>query len=133
MRVGVVVCGANGERGVLLEKAIEEFARKYFDKTIQISASTVAVSPLIMEMSGIDPRIMISVNGCRNKCSDLILEKGGIIPRISIVMDDSIDREIETCQSGSSFVFPNLTEDEAARFAAALGKAVDDLLNDIEP
>ncbi len=117
MRVGVVVCGANGERGVLLEKAITHFAKKYFDKIIQVSACTVAVSPIIMEMSGVNTRSMISVNGCRNKCSDLILKKGGMEPRVSVVVDDVIDREIGKCQSSSSFVFPNLSEEEALKFA----------------
>jgi len=128
MRVGVVVCGANGERGVILEKAITLFAKKYFDKIIQVSACTVAVSPIIMEMSGVNTRSMIAVNGCRNKCSDVILEKGGMKPRISVVLDDAIEREVSRCQSTSSFVFPDLNEEEAHRFAEALGKAVDEAM-----
>ena len=127
MRIGVLVCGANGERGMLLENAISEFARDYMDKVIQMSACTAAVSPLLIQMSGVDPSKLISVNGCRNKCCDMILAKSGANPKVSIVADDVIERELGKCQSTSSFVFPELTEEDAKEFAHALGKAVDEL------
>jgi galactitol-specific phosphotransferase system IIB component len=55
MRVMVVVCGANAERSVILEKAVEEFANKYFDRIIQVSACTVAASSQLVQMSGGTP------------------------------------------------------------------------------
>ncbi len=129
MRIGVLVCGANGERGVLLENAIREFAKSYMDKVIQMSACTAAVSPLLLQMSGVDSSKLVSVNGCRNKCCDAILAQSGANPKLSIVADDVIPREMGKCQSTCSFVFPDLTEEEAKNLAQALGKAVDDLRN----
>ena len=58
MRVMVVICGANGERSLLIEKAVEEFAPKYFDRILQFSACTVAASPILVQMSGGDPQHM---------------------------------------------------------------------------
>ncbi len=127
MRIGVLVCGANGERGLLLENAIREFAKDYLDKVIQMSACTAAVSPLLIQMSGVNSSKLISVNGCRNRCCDTILAKSGANPKVSIVADDIIERELGKCQSTCSFVFPELTEEEAKQFARALGKAVDEL------
>ena len=79
MRVSVVVCGANGERSIILERSIEEFAKKYSDRIIQFSACTVAVSPIIIEMSGGEQEHTVAVNGCRNRCSDL-MKKAVIVP-----------------------------------------------------
>ena len=127
MRVGVIVCGANGERGALMENVIREFAKKYMDKVIQMSSCTVAVTPLLISASGVDSNNLVSVNGCRNKCCDLILKNANISSKISVVMDDSVKRELGKCQSTSTFVFPEMTDQEAIDFATAIGKAVDDL------
>jgi uncharacterized metal-binding protein len=110
-----------------LENAIREFAKQYMDKVIQMSACTAAVFPLLIQISWVDPSKLISVNGCRNNCCDIILSKGGANPKISIVADDIIKREMGKCQSTSSFVFPDLTEEEAKKFALALVKAVNEL------
>jgi uncharacterized metal-binding protein len=125
MRVMVVVCGANAERSVILERAVEEFAKKNFDRIIQVSACTVAASPLLVQMSGGDPKHLVSVNGCRTRCADLILRKAGMEPTVSVVLDDAVDRELGRCESCTKFVFPDITEEEWKRFAQMMGEAVE--------
>lgn len=130
MRVTVVVCGANAERSLIIEKAVEQFAKKYFDRILQFSACTVAASPLLMTMSGGDPKHMVAVSGCRNRCSDAILKKSGMEPRISVVLDDVVDRPLGKCESCTKFVFPDVTEEEATKLAEAMGKAVEEASKD---
>ncbi len=128
MRVSVVVCGANGERSIILERSIEEFAKKYSDRIIQFSACTVAVSPIIIEMSGGEQEHTVAVNGCRNRCSDLILKKAGIVPKRSVLLDDAVHRELGTCEGCTKFVFPEIKEEEWKEFASILGRAVEEAL-----
>jgi uncharacterized metal-binding protein len=130
MRVAVVVCGANAERSVILERAVELFAKKYFDRIMQFSACTVAPSPVVLQMSGADSRHTIAVNGCRNRCADLILTRSGFEPRCSVVMDDVITRPLGKCESCTKFVFPDVTEEEAAALAEAMGAAVEEASKD---
>ncbi|MBI0582972.1 MAG: hypothetical protein ISF22_01960 [Methanomassiliicoccus sp.] len=125
MRVMVVVCGANGERSIILERAVEEFARKYFDRILQFSACTVAAAPILVQMSGGDPKHLVAVNGCRNRCSDLILKKAGMDPLVSIVLDDATERKLQACQSCTKYVFPDITEEECKRMARMMGEAVE--------
>ena len=127
MRVAVVMCGANGERAMIIEKAVEEFAKGYFDKILQFSACTVIGSPVIVEMSGGKADHTLAVNGCRNKCSEKILKNAGMEPKINIVLDDIVQRDMERCGACTKFVFPNITDEECNKLAAAMGKAVDDL------
>jgi uncharacterized metal-binding protein len=126
MRVLVVVCGANAERALILERAVEEFAKKYFDRILQFSACTVAVSPILIEMSGGDPQHMVAVNGCRNKCADLILMKAGMTPKVSVVLDDAVQRELAKCESCTRFDFPDIREEEWKKLAELMGRAVED-------
>jgi uncharacterized metal-binding protein len=128
MRATVVVCGANGERSVILERAVEEFAKKYFDRVIQFSACTVAVSPIIVQMSGGEPAHMVAVNGCKNRCAELILKKAGMSPKASIVLDEAVDRPLGKCENCTRFEFPDITEEEWKRFAELMGKAVESVL-----
>jgi uncharacterized metal-binding protein len=125
MRVMVVVCGANGERALIIEKAVEIFAKKYFDRILQFSACTVAASPILVQMSGGDPNHLVAVNGCRNRCADLILKKAEMVPKVSIVLDDAADRELGKCESCTKFVFPDIREEEWTKFARMMGEAVE--------
>ena len=125
MRVMVVVCGANGERALIIEKAVEQFAKQYFDRILQFSACTVAVSPILIQMSGGDPQHMVAVNGCRNKCADLILNKAGMSPKVSIVLDDAVQRDLAKCESCARFDFPDIKEEEWKKFAEMMGQAVE--------
>ena len=127
MRVSVVVCGANGERSVIIERAVEEFAKGYFDKIIQFSACTVIGSPMIVEMSGGKADRTLAINGCRNKCADTILKNAGFTPKVSIVLDDLTERKLLPCQACTTFTFPDITDEECHRLAQAMGKAVDEL------
>jgi uncharacterized metal-binding protein len=125
LRVLVVVCGANAERAMILEKAVEEFAKKNFDRILQFSACTVAVSPILIQMSGGDPQHMVAVSGCRNKCADLILKKAGMEPKVSVVLDDAVERELAKCESCVRFDFPDIKEEEWRKMADLMTKAVD--------
>ncbi|OPY32530.1 MAG: DGC domain protein [Methanomassiliicoccales archaeon PtaU1.Bin124] len=127
MRVSVIVCGANGERSVIIEKAVEEFAKGYFDKIIQFSACTVIGSPMIVEMSGGKADRTVAVNGCRNKCADRILKNANIEPKISLVLDDIVPRKLQNCEGCTKFVFPDITEEECHALAQRMGQAVDQL------
>jgi uncharacterized metal-binding protein len=126
MRVMVVICGANGERSLIIEKAVEQFAPKYFDRILQFSACTVAASPILVQMSGGDPNHLVAVNGCRNRCADLILKKAEMSPKVSIVLDDAVDRELQKCEACTKFVFPDIKEEEWTKFAEMMGKAVEE-------
>ena len=130
MRVGVVICGANAERGMIMERAVELYSKKYFDRVIQFSACTVAPSPVILSMSGVEGKHLVSVNGCRSRCADLILNKNGVEPRMSVVMDDVIDRPLGKCESCTAFVFSDFREEEATRMAEAIGQAVEEASKD---
>ena len=130
MRVGVVVCGANAERGMLMERAVELYFKRYGDRVIQISACTVAPSPLILEMSGVKGEHSVAVNGCRNRCADLIMNRSGVDPRVSVVMDDVVERELGKCKSCTQFIFPDITEEEAAKMAEAIGQAIEEASKD---
>ena len=125
MRVMVVVCGANAERSVILERAVEEFAKKNFDRILQFSACTVSASPILIQMSGGDPQHLVAVNGCRNKCADLILKKAGMAPRVSVVLDDAVTRDLGKCESCTRFVFPDIKEEEWKKLAEMMGQAVE--------
>ncbi len=126
MRVAVVVCGANGERAAIIEKAVEKYSKKYFDRTLQFSACTVAASPIILEMSGVEAAHTVAVNGCRNKCSEILMKRAGMGPRVSVVLDDVVGRDLGKCGSCASFVFPEVREDEWNKLAEVMGKAVED-------
>jgi len=125
MRKGVVVCGANGERSVILEKAVEAFSKKNQSRIIQFSACSIGVSPLMLSMSGADTTKMVAVNGCRNKCAERILGNLGITAERSVVLDDVLQREVGACKFTCSFDFPNINEEEVKRFAALMSSALD--------
>ncbi len=125
MRACVVVCGANAERSVILERAIERFAKRYLDRILQFSACTVAVSPIIIRMSGGDPEHLVAVSGCRNRCTERILEKNGMVPKETVVLDDVVARPVGRCESCTRFTFPDITEEEVQRLAEAMGRAVE--------
>ncbi len=124
MRKGVVVCGANGERGFVLEKLIEEFSKKNQGKIVQFSACSVAVAPLMLTMSGVDQTKLVTINGCRNRCADRILENNGMKSEHSCVLDDVAQREIGPCKATCSFAFSPPPEDEIKRFLDVCSKAL---------
>ncbi|MDD1747342.1 MAG: putative zinc-binding protein [Methanomassiliicoccales archaeon] len=125
MRKGVVVCGANGERSVILEKAVEAFSKKNQSRIIQFSACSIGVSPLMLSMSGADTTKMVAVNGCRNRCAERILANLGITAEKSVVLDDVLQREVGVCKFTCSFDFPNINDEEVRRFAALMSSALD--------
>ena len=125
MRKGVMVCGANGERGLILEKAIEIFSKNHQEKIIQFSVNTFDISPIIVRMSGIDMDEIVSVNGCGNRCVDRILEKNGLSARCSCVLDDALERQAGPCKSTIRFEFEDPTDEEISSFVEILAKALD--------
>ncbi|NLI73210.1 MAG: hypothetical protein GX369_00340 [Euryarchaeota archaeon] len=130
MRVAVIICGANSERGIIMERAVELYSGKWLDQVIQFSACTVAASPLILGMSGVRMDRVISVNGCRNCCTDIILKRSDITPYRSVIIDDIIDRPISKCESCTSFIFPDITEEESIGVAVAIERAINETLAD---
>ncbi len=125
MRKGVIVCGANGERGLVMEKVIEELAKKSQSRVVQFSMCSVAVSPLMLTMSGLDHDKLVTINGCRNRCADRTLEKNGMKAEHSLVLDDVLERDVGPCRTTCDFSFPAPPEDEVKKFAALCGKALD--------
>jgi uncharacterized metal-binding protein len=125
MRKGVVVCGANGERSVIMERAVEAFSKKNQSRIIQFSACSIGVSPLMLSMSGADTSKMVAVNGCRNRCAERILGNMGIKAERSVVLDDVLQREVGACRFTCSFDFPNINEEEVKRFATLMSSALD--------
>ena len=57
------MCGAIAEGSVVLEKTVEEFARKYFEWIIQVQRLHGAAAPLLVQMSEGGP--LISYGGQR--------------------------------------------------------------------
>jgi uncharacterized metal-binding protein len=124
MRKGVIVCGANGERGIMLEKAVERFAPRNSSKVIQFSICTVATSPIMISMSGVDMDQLIAVNGCRNKCCDRILEKNGLKIDRSVILDDATERKLGPCQFTSDWHFPDIKDEEIDHFVKLMEEAL---------
>jgi uncharacterized metal-binding protein len=125
VRKGVMVCGANGERGVFLEKAIEIFSKGHQDKIIQFSVNTFGISPIIVRMSGVDMDKLVAVNGCKNRCVDRLLEKNDLRAQHSCVVDDALERRAQPCKPTSKFEFDDPTDDEITAFVKILGKALE--------
>lgn len=125
MRKGVMVCGANGERGVFLEKAIGVFSKEHQDKIIQFSVNTFGISPIIVRMSGVDMDKLVAVNGCKNRCVDRLLEKNGLAAQHSCVVDDALERRAGPCNFTSNFEFEDPTDEEVSAFVEILGKALE--------
>ncbi|HUT27057.1 MAG TPA: hypothetical protein VMW85_03280 [Methanomassiliicoccales archaeon] len=124
MRKGVVVCGANGERGYLLEKVTEAFAKDNMSKVIQFSVCTVGLSPIMLEMGGVDMSSLVTVNGCRNRCCDRMMEKNGLGIGSSITIDDHVARGLSPCQFTTSFDFPEPSEEEVKAVVKAMEEAI---------
>lgn len=122
----MVVCGANGERGFLLEKVIEIFASRNSRKIIQFSINTIALSPSVVRLSGIDETSIIAVNGCGNRCVNRLLEKKGIGIGQSFVLDEFIDRKIAPCRSVCCSDYRNyrIDDQEAQKVAKILEEMV---------
>ena len=126
MRKGVVVCGANGERGVFMEKAMDKFSKWNLagGKSLQFSVCTVGLSPIMMSMSGVDMDRLVTVNGCRNKCCDRIMEKNEMKIESSIIIDDCTERKMGPCEFTSVFDFPKASEEDVDRLVEAIKKAI---------
>lgn len=124
MRKGVIVCGANGERGYLLEKVAESFAKDNMSKVIQFSVCTVVLSPIMLEMGGVDMDSLVTVNGCRNKCCDRLMDKNGLKIGASVTLDDHVERKMGPCEFTSSFDFQEPTEEEVKAMVKAMEKAI---------
>ncbi|HEY3419688.1 MAG TPA: putative zinc-binding protein [Methanomassiliicoccales archaeon] len=126
MRKGVVVCGANGERGVFMEKAMERFSKWNLanGKSLQFSVCTVGLSPIMMSMSGVEIDKLTAVNGCRNKCCDRIMERNGMKIATSVILDDCTEKNLGPCEYASVFDFPEPSDEELERFVEAIKKAI---------
>jgi uncharacterized metal-binding protein len=126
MRKGVVVCGANGERGVFMEKAMDKFSKWNLasGKSLQFSVCTVGLSPIMMSMSGVEMDKLISVNGCRNKCCDRIMERNDMKIGDSVVIDDCTEKKLEPCEFTAVFDFPQASDEDVDRFVEAIKKAI---------
>jgi uncharacterized metal-binding protein len=124
MRRAVVVCGANGERGVILEKVLDRFARENQSKILQFGAGGIAISPLMLTMSNVDLTNVITINGCRNKCADKIIERAGAKIGTSCVLDDALQREVGACKTTCSYNFPQMNDEEVARFVSIIVKGL---------
>jgi uncharacterized metal-binding protein len=124
MRRGVVVCGANGERGYLLEKVTEAFSKNNMDKVIQFSVCTVGLSPIMLEMGGVDMDTLVTVNGCRNRCCDRLMDKNGLKIGRSVTVDDHVQRQLRPCQFTSEFDFQEPTDDEVTAVVKAMEEAI---------
>jgi hypothetical protein len=126
MRIGVVVCGANGERGVFMEKAMDKFSKwnNANGRSLQFSVCTVGLSPIMMSMSGVDMDKLVAVNGCRNRCCDRIMEKNDMRVKSSIVIDDCIEMKMGACEFTSVFDFPEAKDEDVDRFVETIKKAI---------
>lgn len=126
MRKGVVVCGANGERGVFMEKAMEKFSKWNLanGKSLQFSACTVGVAPIMISMSGVEMDRLIAVNGCRNRCCDRIMEKNDLKVETSVVLDDCTERKLGPCEYTCIYDFPDASDEDVDRFVEAIKKAI---------
>jgi len=124
MRKGVIVCGANGERGIMLEKAVQVFSPRNTKEMLQFSICTVATAPIMISMSGIDMDQLIAINGCKNRCCERILEKNGMKIWRSVVLDDATDRKIGPCQFTSEWDFPDIKEEEIANMIKLMEDAL---------
>lgn len=124
MRKGVIVCGANGERGYLLEKVTEAFAKNNMDKVIQFSVCTVGLSPIMLEMGGVDMDTLVTVNGCRNRCCDRLMNQNGLKIGKSVTVDDNVPRPLRPCQYTSEFDFLEPTDDEITAMVNAMEEAI---------
>jgi uncharacterized metal-binding protein len=126
MRKGVVVCGANGERGVFLEKAMEKFSKWNLatGKSLQFSVCTVGLAPIMMSMSGVEMDKLVAVNGCRNKCCDRIMEKNDMKIETSVVLDDCMGKKLGPCEYTCVYDFPDASDEDVDRFVEAIKKAI---------
>jgi len=125
MRKGVIVCGANGERGLVLERVCENFSKENMSKVIQFSVCTVGLSPIMLEMGGVEMDSLVTVNGCRNRCCDRLMEKNGLRIGRSLTMDDHIERRLGPCEFTSKFDFVEPTEEEVKTMVRAMEKAIE--------
>ena len=125
MRRAVVICGANGERGVILEKVVERFAKAHQSKVLQFGAGGIAITPLMLTMSGADLTNVITVNGCRNKCVDRIIERAGAKIGASCVLDDALQREVGPCKTTCSYDLSGINDDEVVRFVSMIAKGLE--------
>ena len=125
MRKGVIVCGANGERGLVLEKVIEEFAKKNQSRVVQFSMCSVAVSPLMLTMSGLDEKKLVTINGCRVRCADRVLENIQMKAEHSCVLDDVLERNVGPCKTTCDFSFASPPTEEVKKFLEVCTKALD--------
>ena len=124
MRKGVVVCGANGERGYFLERVIEAFSKDNMSKVIQFSVCTVGLSPIMLEMGGVDMGSLVTVNGCRNRCCDRLMEGNGLKVGASVTVDDRIERRLAPCEPTLKFNFQEPTEAEVRAMVRAMEDAI---------
>jgi len=124
MRKGVIVCGANGERGYLLEKVTEAFAKDNMGKVIQFSVCTVGLSPIMLEMGGVDMDTLVTVNGCRNRCCDLLMNQNDLKIGKSVTVDDHVQRQLRPCQFTSEFDFQEPEDDEVDAMVKAMEEAI---------
>jgi uncharacterized metal-binding protein len=102
----------------------ESFAKHNMSKVIQFSACTVGLSPIMLEMGGVDMNTLVTINGCRNRCCDRLMEKNGLRVGTSLTMDDHIERKMGPCEYTSKFDFPEPTESDVKAMVKAMENAI---------
>lgn len=84
-----------------LIKGMMVVGEKYAAHTIFLPQVLLAVSPILIQMSGGDPKHLVAVNGCRTRCAGLILRHTEMEPTVSVVSDEAIGRDLERCETCS--------------------------------
>ena len=126
MKIGVIPCGALGEKGIILEKAMEEFTKKHSSEIISFSATIVGTTPKLLSISGITSNNSLTINSCKKKCSDIVLKKEGITPAKSVLMDDILDEEFKGCEV-DAFEYSKVGDEIIRRFTELLDRAFNEL------
>lgn len=127
MKLGAIVCGALGERGIIMEKAVEEFSKRYGRKLISFSATVAGSTPRLLSMSGISSANSLAINGCKKRCSDAVLRKEGVLPSKSVCLDEVVGEAKKGCELYDTFEHLEVDEEAVKKFLQLLDKAVEEL------
>jgi uncharacterized metal-binding protein len=71
---------------------------------------------------------MICVNGCKNRCCDRLLKANGINVADSLVIDDSVERQLRPCQFTEDFDFEEPSGEEIKKFLEAITRSIDKII-----
>jgi|TARA_B100001971_G_C18228864_1_gene562543 uncharacterized metal-binding protein len=130
MKIGVITCGALGERGIILENAIQKLMDNHGQEIISFSATITGTTPKLLSMTGITSSNLISVNSCNKRCSDLILKGEGLKPTQSINMDEILDQDLRGCET-ETFVYKRINNESFEKFEKLLDDTFEDVKKDV--